>query len=154
MDPWKVSGFLEDGRAKWMLQWFFSPWLDRFRGTLRIGLFLDPFHSNGLCLACFFGWFSPITTEPSTGMIHPPSWESVTKHGGNPPRYPNARPRLTGEPGDSIRDLFIPWVGGHLTFPKGHVFTIPKRSQRIARKAISFYFFIFVSVKVDMFDRF
>ena len=26
-----------------------------------------------------------------------------------------------------------PILGGHLKFPKGHVFTIPKRSQRIAR---------------------
>ena len=30
-------------------------------------------------------------------------------------------------PGDSKRP-FHPLVGGHLTFPKGHVFTIPKRS--------------------------
>ena len=34
-------------------------------------------------------------------------------------------------PGDS-KWPFDPLVGGHLTFPKGHL-TIPKRSQRIAR---------------------
>ena len=42
MDPWKVSGFLEDGRAKWMVISVFFHRGDRFRGTLRIGLW-DPF---------------------------------------------------------------------------------------------------------------
>ena len=37
-------------------------------------------------------------------------------------------------PGDSKWPLY-PLVGGHLTFPKGHL-TIPKRSQRIARSLI------------------
>ena len=33
-----------------------------------------------------------------------------------------------------------PNVGGHLTIWKGHVFTIPKRSQRIARWGYVFFF--------------
>ena len=37
-------------------------------------------------------------------------------------------------PGDSSRDLFIPYSWRSLNLWRGHVFTIPKRSQRIARQ--------------------
>ncbi len=38
------------------------------------------------------------------------------------------------QPGDSIRDLLIPWLEVTNNLWKGHFFTIPKRSQRIDRK--------------------
>ncbi len=44
---------------------------------------------------------------------------------------------------------FHPLVGDHLTFPKGHVFTIPRRSQRTARYLMMIFLIVCISPSLE-----